>query len=352
MLKPGATIGILGGGQLGRMMAMAAAQLGYRSIGYAPKGDNVASDLCADFFANAWTDKAALAAFASQCDAVTWEFENVPLDALEAIPEARLFPAAIALETAQDRLTEKRFAEGLGGICAPYRNVETSADLTAAIEAIGTPGILKTRRDGYDGKGQWRIASERDAEALVLPQQSLIYEGMVEFAAEFSVIAVRAQDGEVRFWDSTRNEHEDGILARSILPAGAMIEAQVEQARELAKQVAEALKYVGVITLEFFATKNGPVFNEMAPRVHNSGHWTIEGAATSQFANHMRAVAGLPLGATKSLAPKITMENLIGPDAKTAHERLDDADTHLHLYGKAKALKGRKMGHITRVERA
>jgi 5-(carboxyamino)imidazole ribonucleotide synthase len=289
MLKPGATIGILGGGQLGRMMATAAAQLGYRSIGYAPKGDNVASDLCADFFANAWT---------------------------------------------------------------PYRNVETSADLTAAIEAIGTPGILKTRRDGYDGKGQWRIASERDAEALVLPQQALIYEGMVEFAAEFSVIAVRAQDGEVRFWDSTRNEHEDGILARSILPAGAMIEAQVEQARELAKQVAEALKYVGVITLEFFATKNGPVFNEMAPRVHNSGHWTIEGAATSQFANHMRAVAGLPLGATKSLAPKITMENLIGPDAMTAHERLDDADTHLHLYGKAKALKGRKMGHITRVERA
>lgn len=351
MLKRRGTIGILGGGQLGRMMAMSAAQLGYRCIAYAPEGDNVAGPVCDDLFANRWDDSAALAAFAAQCDVVTWEFENVPVEVAAAMPAKRVFPHPRALETAQDRLTEKRFVEGLGGHTAPYMAVDSFADLEAAVERIGAPGILKTRRDGYDGKGQWRIASQRDVDSLSLPGTPLIYEGFVTFAAEFSVILVRGRDGEIRFWDSTANVHEDGILATSTLPAGPVIEAQVDAARELAREVADALKYVGVLTLEFFATADGPVFNEMAPRVHNSGHWTIEGAATSQFENHIRAVAGLPLGDTATVAKAVTMTNVIGADIKTAQEHLKAPDTHLHDYGKARVRAGRKMGHVTRLER-
>ncbi len=351
MLERGDTIGILGGGQLGRMMALAAAQLGYRCIGYAPEGDNVAAALCEDFFACGWNDRAALAAFAAQCDAVTWEFENVPVATAAAMPQDRIFPRPAALETAQDRLAEKRFVERLGGRPAGYLRVDTPAELEAAIDRLGTPGILKTRRDGYDGKGQWRLGSARDAEALKLPGSGLIYEAFVAFEAEFSVILVRGQDGEIRFWDSPRNRHEGGILATSALPAGAAVEGQVEEARALASRVAEALDYVGVLTLEFFATREGPVFNEMAPRVHNSGHWTIEGAVTSQFENHIRAVAGLPLGDTATIARAVTMTNIIGKSIAAARERLTEHDLHLHDYGKRPAREGRKMGHFTRLER-
>jgi len=351
MLKPGSMIGILGGGQLGRMLAMSAASLGYRCIGYAPEGDNVAAAVSEDFFDNKWDHTAALAAFAAKCDFVTWEFENVPLGAVDAIPPGRLFPPRRALEVAQDRLNEKRFVEELGGRTAPYRPVDSRADLERAAEAIGTPGILKTRREGYDGKGQWRIASDRDLEALAPVSQPAIYEGLVRFEAEFSVILVRGRDGEVRFWDSPRNEHEAGILARSVLPAGAAIKGQVEAARELARSVADKLAYVGVLTLEFFATAEGPVLNEMAPRVHNSGHWTIEGAATSQFENHIRAVAGLPLGDTRTVAREVEMTNLIGKSAEAAIAMVSEPDTHLHLYGKKQARAGRKMGHVTRLVR-
>ena len=351
MLKRGSTIGILGGGQLGRMMAACAAQLGYRCIGYAPEGDNVAALLCDDFFTNAWTDSAALAAFSAQCDAVTWEFENVPVEVARVFPSSAIFPGPQALETAQDRLTEKRFVEDLGGVPAPYAKIDSRDDLAAAVERIGTPGILKTRRDGYDGKGQWRIDDINGVEGVALPDTAAIYEGLVNFMAEFSVILVRGQDGEIRFWDSTRNAHEEGILASSVLPAGAVVEAQVEPARALATKVAEALDYVGVLTLEFFATREGPVFNEMAPRVHNSGHWTIEGAVTSQFENHIRAIAGLPLGDTATCAAEVEMQNIIGKAIGTAHETLRDADTHLHDYGKRRAQAGRKMGHVTRLTR-
>lgn len=351
VLKPGSTIGILGGGQLGRMLAMSAAQLGYRCIGYAPAGDNVAAPVSDDFFANKWDHTAALAAFAAKCDAVTWEFENVPLSAVDAIPPERLFPPRRALEVAQDRLNEKRFVEELGGTPAPYRAVDARADLERAVEALGTPGILKTRREGYDGKGQWRIGSDRDLEALPAIAQPAIYEGLVRFAAEFSVILVRSRGGEVRFWDSPRNEHADGILSRSSLPAGAAVEEQVEAARDLARRVAERLDYVGVLTLEFFATDSGPVFNEMAPRVHNSGHWTIEGAVTSQFENHIRAVAGLPLGDTRTVAREVAMTNLVGKGAAQAPALLAEPDSHLHLYGKKQARDGRKMGHMTRLVR-
>lgn len=349
-LPPGATIGILGGGQLGRMLAMSAAQLGYRCIGYAPAGDNVSAEVCADFFENGWGDTAALAAFASQSDVVTWEFENVPLTAVEAISTDRLAPDPKALRIAQDRLNEKRFVEDLGARCAPYLRVESEEDLKRALDRVGTPGILKTARDGYDGKGQWRIASAHEAEGVRFPGRPCIFEGMVEFETEFSVILVRGRDGEIRFWDSTANHHEGGMLVRSHLPAGDLVESQVEAARDIARQTADALGYVGVLTLEFFATANGPVFNEMAPRVHNSGHWTIEGAATSQFENHIRAIAGLPLGETATRFTSIDMRNIVGEDALSAHAMLaEGGEPHLHLYGKREAREGRKMGHVTRV---
>lgn len=353
MLAPGATIGILGGGQLGRMLAVAALQLGYRVIAYAPPGDNVAADACALCFENGWDDKDALAAFAARCDVVTWEFENVPLAAVEAIPEGLLMPDPRALGVAQDRLSEKCFIEELGGSAAPYMRVESDHDLVRAIEQIGTPGILKTARDGYDGKGQWRIASVREAEALRLPRRTCIYEGMVVFETEFSVILVRSREGEIRFWDSTANRHEGGMLVQSVLPAGALVESQVAPARTLAARTAEALGYVGVLTLEFFATRDGPVFNEMAPRVHNSGHWTIEGAATSQFENHIRAIAGLPLGGTTTRFASIDMRNIVGEEAHAAHAILaEPGEPHLHLYGKREPREGRKMGHVTRVGHA
>ena len=352
MLKRGSTIGILGGGQLGRMMAVAAAQLGYRCIGYSPEGDNVAAEVCEDFFTSDWDDKDALAAFAARCDVVTWEFENVPVETARAFPADCIFPDPRALETAQDRLSEKRFVENLGGRPAAYAKVDSRTDLEAAADRLGAPGILKTRRDGYDGKGQWRIMSGRDAAGLKMPDVAAINEGFVEFGAEFSVILVRGQNGEIRFWDSARNTHEGGVLAASILPAGEVVEAQVEEARKLAGKVAQALNYVGVLTLEFFATHEGPIFNEMAPRVHNSGHWTIEGAATSQFENHIRAVAGLPLGDTRTTAEAVEMRNILGTEIEGAHAFLADADAHLHDYGKSEVREGRKMGHLTRLTRA
>lgn len=349
MIPPGETIGILGGGQLGRMLAMAAAQLGYRCHIYAPEADPVAAEVSAQFTCAEWADADAMRRFAGGCAVVTYEFENVPVAPLAALGSVPLHPHPRALETAQDRLSEKRFVQALGGTPAPFAPVDGHADLANAVRAIGVPGILKTRRDGYDGKGQWRIGAAHEAEALELPAQPLIYEGFVDFLAEFSVILCRGADGAVRFFDSARNVHESGILARSTVPAGAPIADQVAPARDLAAAVAEALDYVGVLTLEFFATVDGPVFNEMAPRVHNSGHWTIEGAVTSQFENHMRAICGLPLGDTALAARAVDMHNLIGDDAERWPELLAEPANHLHLYGKGAASPGRKMGHVTRL---
>ena len=285
-----------------------------------------------------------------RCDVVTWEFENVPLTALAAIPDDLLRPDVKALETAQDRLNEKRFVENLGGSPAPFAAVDSDDDLTRALDQIGAPGILKTRRDGYDAKGQWRIQSMLDADAIRFPGQPCVYEGFVNFNAEFSVILVRGIDGETRFWDSSENTHEDGMLAISSLPASPIIAKQVDAARNIAKQTADALGYVGVLTLEFFATAQGPIFNEMAPRVHNSGHWTIEAAATSQFENHIRAIAGLPLGSTATRFGYVEMRNIVGEDADNVFDVLgEDGEAHVHHYGKAEAREGRKMGHVTRV---
>lgn len=347
-LPTGSTIGILGGGQLGRMIAVAAAQLGYRCHIYAPEADSVAAEVSAEFTRAGWGDATALAQFAASCAVVTYEFENVPVAPLAALDTATV-PHWRALETAQDRLSEKTFVNGLGGRTAPFAPVDSADDLQAAIRAIGTPGILKTRRDGYDGKGQWRIMTPQDAQGLDLPNVPLIYEGFVTFTGEFSVILVRGADGEVRYWDSAENVHEDGILAKSTVPASSAIQAQIPTARTLAAQVAEALGYVGVMTAEFFATAEGPVFNEIAPRVHNSGHWTIEGAVTSQFENHVRAILGLPLGDTGLAAKRVEMRNLIGAEADDWATILADPANHLHLYGKGESRPGRKMGHVTRL---
>ena len=350
MIPPGETIGILGGGQLGRMLAMAAAQLGYRCHIYAPEADSIAAEVCAAFTCAEWSDEAAMSRFAADCEVVTYEFENVPVGPLAALGAVPLLPHPRALETAQDRLSEKRFVAALGGNLAPYAAVDTAEDLELALTTIGSPGILKTRRDGYDGKGQWRIMTDHDADGVVLTGQPLVFEGFVHFTAEFSVILCRSQDGTIAFWDSAENVHVGGILASSAVPASPAVRDQVPAARDLAAKVAQVLDYVGVLTLEFFATPDGPVFNEMAPRVHNSGHWTIEGALTSQFENHIRAICGLPLGATDLAATRATMRNILGDAVEDWEEILSDPANHLHLYGKAAARPGRKMGHVTRLE--
>ncbi|WP_374411730.1 5-(carboxyamino)imidazole ribonucleotide synthase [Novosphingobium colocasiae] len=351
MIEPGATIGILGGGQLGRMIAVAAAQLGYHCHIYAPEPESasVAAEVALRYTQGDYDDTAALAAFAADCAVVTYEFENVAIGVLERLALDVVRPSVKALVTAQDRMNEKTFVTGLGGRPAPFAAVDSAADLAAAMARIGTPGILKTRRDGYDGKGQWRLMRPADADGLDLPAKPLIYEGFIDFFAEFSVIACRGGDGSVRFWDSAWNVHENGILATSTVPAPAEVLAQMPEARALAARVAEALDYVGVLTCEFFATGDGPVFNEMAPRVHNSGHWTIEGALTSQFENHVRAICGLPLGDTALAAKGVEMRNLIGAAANGWAAILADPASHLHLYGKAEAREGRKMGHVTRL---
>jgi 5-(carboxyamino)imidazole ribonucleotide synthase len=349
VIPPGSTIGILGGGQLGRMLASAAARLGYRCHVYSPDPDSVAAEVCASQTRAAWDDSAALADFAADCAVITYEFENIPVAPLAALGSAALFPPLRALEVAQDRLTEKQFVADLGGRTAPFMAVDTDEDLAQALVRIGSPGILKTRREGYDGKGQYRIAFDHDAEGIALGGQPMLYEGLVAFAREFSVILCRGQDGQTLFWDSAENVHEHGVLATSTVPVAAEVQAQVDEARALAEKVAGALDYVGVAAFEFFATEAGPVFNEMAPRVHNSGHWTIEGALTSQFENHIRAVCGLPLGDTRLAAQSVQMHNLIGDAVQDWPALLADPANHVHLYGKGEPRPGRKMGHVTRL---
>jgi 5-(carboxyamino)imidazole ribonucleotide synthase len=353
-LPPGSTIGILGGGQLGKMLAIAAAQMGYRCHIYAPEPDSVAAETAAQFTCAAYDDVDALKAFAEGCDVVTYEFENVPVAPLRAIETVTpIRPNIRALEIAQDRVEEKLFAIRLGGTTAPFEIAGERQEAAKAVEKIGFPAILKTIRMGYDGKGQAMVrdaAGVSDAWATI-GRQPAIAEGVVDFEAEFSVILVRGGNGDIRFWESSRNRHEGGILARSSLPAGPLIESQQGDARALAAAAAEELEYVGVMTMEFFATGEGPLFNEMAPRVHNSGHWTIEGAATSQFENHIRAVCDLPLGATRLTADRVEMENLIGEDANNWSKLFADDDAHVHLYGKGAPSPGRKMGHVTRLYR-
>ena len=351
-LPPGSTIGIIGGGQLGRMLVMAAAKLGYRVHIFAPDDDSCAAEISATVTRAAYSDRSALAAFADAVDVATFEFENIDAAPLaEVADRVALWPPLSALKIGQDRIAEKQFANDLGARTAAWAAVATRAELDAALAVVGMPAILKTTRFGYDGKGQARIKTEADIDAAwaSIAGKPAILEAMVPFDHEFSLIVARDQYGAISFWDAPENIHKDGILATSQVPPDEAVRLQVPAARAFARRLADKLDYVGVFAIEFFAGSDGPVFNEMAPRVHNSGHWTIEGAVTSQFENHIRAVAGLPLGSTKTTGSSVTMRNIIGHDADDWLSLAGDNDSHLHLYGKNEARDGRKMGHITRV---
>ena len=347
-LPPNSTVGIIGSGQLGRMLAIAAAQLGYRCHIYAPE-TGPANDVAPLFTRGAYDDVAALVAFSGQVDVVTYEFENIDADALGALPRVHPTPRAVAV--AQDRLVEKDFVTKLGARTAPFAAVPDRAALDAAIAGVGTPAILKTTRFGYDGKGQARLSSPADADAAwtAIGGRPAVLEGLVAFDHEYSVLLARATNGAIALYDAPENVHKNGILDRSTLPAPAIVTQQFGEAAALARTIADALDYVGVLACEFFGGADGPVFNEMAPRVHNSGHWTIEGADTCQFENHVRAICGLPLGSTALKSARVEMGNLIGDDAADWPRLMAEPGLHLHLYGKHEPRPGRKMGHWTRL---
>ena len=352
-LAPGSVIGILGAGQLARMLAVAGAKLGLRTHVYAPDTDAPADDVARERFVGGYDDFDALARFAEGVDVITYEFESVPAAAVDFLATLRTIrPRASALRVAQDRLDEKTFLRGLGLATAPFRRVDDDASLRAAVSALGTPSILKTRRFGYDGKGQARIDAGADLAAIARAFQghACILEGFVAFEREVSIIAARGMDGAFAAYELCENEHRDHILASTVLPArvGAGVE---HEARATAQKVLEALDYVGVMGIEFFVARDAEggeklIVNELAPRVHNSGHWTIEGAATSQFEQHLRAVAGWPLGSTLRFGV-IAMANLVGDEVARWPEILKDPAASLHLYGKVETRPGRKMGHVT-----
>lgn len=349
-IPPGSVIGIIGGGQLGRMLAMAAAQLGYKCHIFDPHEAPPAADVAARFTRADFTDTAALRAFGEAVDVATYEFENLPVGPLEVLAD-KLHPGTRSLAVAQDRAAEKRFVEDCGARVAAWRAVGSLAEVEAAVAALGTPIVLKTRRYGYDGKGQAWIRGPGEASSAweAIGAEPAIAESGVDFSAEFSVIIARWGDGRHAFWDSPENLHGEGILRRSTVPCGPLVGRQVEQARRAALSIAEAFGHVGVLTVEFFASAGGPLVNEIAPRVHNSGHWTIEGAVTSQFEQHIRAICGLPPGDTALLGCGAVMDNLIGDDVDRWPELVAQRGAHLHIYGKGEARPGRKMGHVTRL---
>jgi 5-(carboxyamino)imidazole ribonucleotide synthase len=354
MLQPGATIGILGGGQLGRMIALAAARYGLKTHVYAPDDDSPAFDVATRHTLARYGDQAALSRFVAGVDVVTYEFENVPAETASFLELRRpLRPGARALTITQDRLTEKSFVAGLGIATAPFHAVSSEASLEAALNVIGRPAVLKTRRFGYDGKGQVLIGSNvdpRDALASI-GRAPAILEGYVNFSREVSVVAARTMDGGFAAYDVCENSHRDHILDVTRVPAR-LTDRAATKALDAARRIAEALDYVGVLAVEMFVI--GPdvdpdvLVNEIAPRVHNSGHWSIEGAATSQFEQHVRAISGWPLGDPSRLG-RIEMMNLIGDDVGRWHTIAAEPGAHLHLYGKGKARPGRKMGHVTRI---
>lgn len=352
MIPPGGTIGIMGGGQLGRMLAVAAANLGYRTHIYAPGMSGPATEVAARWTQSAYDDAAAVAAFAAQVDVVTYEFENVDVAAL---PQHNcVHPPAQALEVAQDRLVEKSFAEQRGARPAPYRKVDSLDDLRTGLGELGGRGILKTRRFGYDGKGQAKIRAGDDLAEVWddLGTRDAILEAFVPFEREVSVIAARGADGRVVCFDVTENEHRDHILKYSHAPAR-IPDALAARAREIAETIGAALGYVGVFAVELFVVPaaDGPslVVNEIAPRVHNSGHWTLDGASISQFEQHIRAIAGWPLGQPLRHG-EVTMTNLIGDDILDYAKWLEVPGATVHLYGKGSPRPGRKMGHVTEVK--
>ncbi len=352
-LKPGSTIGIVGGGQLGRMLAMAAARLGYRTVVLEPQVDCPAAQTANRQIVAAYDDPAALAELAGECAVITYEFENVPVAAAESLTaHVPVFPPPRALEAAQDRLVEKTALNAMGIATARFAAVGNNRELRDALAAFGGNGVLKTRRLGYDGKGQklFRAAGRDDIDGTFAAMGGvpLILESLVPFEREISVIAARGRDGATVAFDAAENVHRDGILHTSTVPAAASA-ATLEAARDAATAILDGLEYVGVIGVEFFVMADGSVLaNEIAPRVHNSGHWTEAACAVSQFEQHIRAVAGLPLG-DPARHSDCVMENLIGDDIERVPQLVAESGLVLHLYGKTEARPGRKMGHFTRL---
>ncbi len=351
-LAPGSTIGILGGGQLGRMLSVAASRLGYKTCVYEPGGDCPASHVANYHFQKSYDDEEALRAFADAVDVITYEFENIPTSALDILEAHRpIHPNREALRVSQDRLTEKTFLQDLGLKTAPFADVTDADSMAKAVADIGAPSILKTRRFGYDGKGQARLKTAADAEAALADMAGApaLLEGFVDFSHEVSVIAARGIDGQVACFDPGENVHKDGILATTTVPAR-LTASQRMDAVLVAANILNKLEYVGVMGVELFVTNEGLIVNEVAPRVHNSGHWTQNGCTVDQFEQHIRAVAGLPLGDGQRHSD-VVMENLIGDDMDRLPDLLAERDTAVHLYGKAETKPGRKMGHVNRIVR-
>ena len=345
-LPQGACIGILGGGQLGRMLTVAASRLGLKAHIFEPGANTPAGQVAQQVTTASYEDEAALRRFAQSVDVITYEFENIPTSALDILEQIRpIHPDRRALAKSQDRLSEKEFLTGLGLKVAPYANVTTDAEAKAAAQSIGTPSILKTRRMGYDGKGQIRLKDASDMTEAWQAMQGApsVLEGFINFTHEVSVIAARARDGQVACYDPGENAHREGILHSTTVPA-TLSAAQRMDAVLLAGQILNALDYVGVMGVELFVTTDGLIVNEIAPRVHNSGHWTQNGCDICQFEQHIRAVAGWPLG-DGSRHSDIRMENLIGAEMDRVPE-LRKTNAALHLYGKSEIKPGRKMGHV------
>jgi 5-(carboxyamino)imidazole ribonucleotide synthase len=348
VLPPGSTIGILGGGQLGRMTALAAAQLGYRCIVFAPEAESVAGLVSAGHVQGDYDDKASLARFAKQVDVVTYEFENVPEAAVtECDKHKPVRPGVKPIHFAQHRLREKEFFRKAGIGTADYQPIASEADIA---KATALPGILKTCTEGYDGKGQFRVTTRAELASAwkKVGRRECILEAVVDFICEISAIVARSLDGTMACFPIGLNEHRDGILRTTTVPAG-LPAGTIAKAERHGLQLAESLELAGLVALEMFVTRDGQVLaNEMAPRPHNSGHWTIDACMTSQFEQLVRAICGLPLGSTERHADAV-MTNLIGRDVERWREALDDPQAKLHLYGKSRVRPGRKMGHVTRL---
>jgi 5-(carboxyamino)imidazole ribonucleotide synthase len=352
IVPPGSTIGIVGGGQLGRMLARAASRMGYKTHIFTPEKDAPASHVATKTTIGAYQDTNALRAFAQSVDVVTFEFENIPgetLVALDAVVAVR--PKPEVLRTTRHRRREKEFIRAQGIATAPFAPVVDAGDLKSAADAVGFPAVLKTTELGYDGKGQVVV---RDAEALAqgwktLGKTECILEGFIAFSAEASIIVARNTHGEMRCYPLVQNIHRDHILHKTIAPAP-FIDQHQDEAVRIAKTLAEALDVVGLLAVELFVTDRGLLVNELAPRPHNSGHWSMEGAPTAQFEQHIRAICGWALGDTTARG-QVEMINLLGDDWKLWEEYARDPQAHVHLYGKTESRPGRKMGHVTRVLR-
>jgi 5-(carboxyamino)imidazole ribonucleotide synthase len=352
-LAPGSAIGILGGGQLGRMLAMAAARLGFSVVILSPEENPCASQVAARTIRAAYDDEAALEELAANCGVVTYEFENVPVRAVELLAgrfRAEVAPGAKALAVAQDRVEEKAFINGVGVPTVPFRAVASAADVEKALDKLGGPALLKTRREGYDGKGQTWIEGHKDAAAAFerIGGAPAILEGAADFVRELSVIAARGRDGEIACYPLSENHHEKGVLRRTVAPARVK-PATEDLAQGIAARILTGLDYVGVMGVELFEMADGRLLvNEIAPRVHNSGHWTLDGCEVDQFEQHIRAVAGWPLGPTAAMM-HVEMTNLLGEEANGWKTIAAEQEARIWLYGKGEARSGRKMGHVNRL---